>query len=205
MPHVGEPELVGMIWRVPVHTDFPVPESTDILPFRNLAEILIDDGSGEVLNVSSSREREARLTEEIGRVLAEIYNEIPAFDCERCGRCCGPIGATAMELDLIDEHVRRNHIEVPEYIQTVLSTSFIARTTISVRCPYLKDQACMVYSVRPTVCRLFGTVTTHMPCVTGGRVLEPITHVAAFHLLRKVEVLSTLWSLMKKHEWAVES
>ncbi len=204
MPHAGDPELVGMIWRVPIHADFLVPESADILPFRNLGEILIDAGSGEVINASSSKEREARMAEELGRVLGEIQNGMRAVDCKRCGKCCGPIGATAMELDIIDEHVRRNHIIVPGYSQTTISPSFIARTTTGVRCPYLKDHECMVYSVRPTICRLFGTVTTHMHCVAGGEVPEPITHKEAFAILRKVEVLSTLWAMMRDHEWEVD-
>ncbi|OEU74061.1 MAG: hypothetical protein BA864_06945 [Desulfuromonadales bacterium C00003093] len=205
MPHAGDPELVGMIWRVPIHADFPVPTSTDILPFRNLGEILIDDGSGEVVNTPTSEEREGRMAEEIGRVLGETQNEILAFECERCGRCCGPLGATAMEMDIIDRHVQLNSIVVSEYCQTTLSNSFIARATDSVWCPYLQDGECLVYPVRPTICRLFGTVTTHMHCVAGGKVKEPITHEAAFHILRRVEVLSTLWVMMRDHRMEMDA
>lgn len=199
MPHAGDPVLVGMIWRVPIHTDFPVANDPVPLRFRDLGEILIDDKSGEVINASSSKEREARMAEEIGRVLAEIQNEIQVVECERCGRCCGPLGATSMEMHIIDEHVRRNNIEVPAYYQSRLSNSFVARTTDGVWCPYLKDHECLVYPVRPTICRLFGTVSTNMFCAAGGRVREPITQVAAFHILRRVDVLSTLWSMMARH------
>lgn len=199
MPPAGDPELVGKVWRVPIHTDFPVPRCTDVLPFRNLGEIVIDAESGEVVGFPTSRVRESRTAEEIGRVLDEIQNEIQPFECERCGRCCGPLGATAVEIDIIDRHIQRNNIEVPGYSQTTLSNSFIVRTTDDVCCPYLKDHECLVYPVRPTICRLFGTVATHMFCAAGGRVREPITHEAAFHILRKVEVLSTLWSMMCKH------
>ena len=205
MPHAGDPVLVGMIWRVPIHTDFPVPKCTDVLRFRDLGEILVDDGSGEVINTPTSRERESRVAEEIGRLLGEIQNEILPFECGRCGGCCGPLGATSMELDIIDRHVEQNNIEVPEYSQTTLSNSFVARTTGDVRCPYLKDHECLVYPVRPTICRLFGTVSSYMHCAAGGRVQEPITHEAAFHILRKVEVLSTLWSLMQKHGQGVDA
>lgn len=205
MPHAGDPVLVGVIWQVPIHADFPVPKCTEVLPFRNLGEILIDDGSGEVVNMSTSREREIRVAEEIGRVLGEIQNEIQAFECRRCGGCCGPLGATSMELDIIDKHVERNNIVVPGYSQTTLSNSFVARTTDDVRCPYLKDHKCLVYPVRPTICRLFGTVATHMHCAAGGKVQEPITPEAAFRILRKVEVLSTLWSMMVRHGQEVDA
>ena len=184
MPHAGDPELVGMVWRVPIHADFPVPKSTDILPFRNLGEMLIDDRSGEVIHLSSSAEREGRMAEELGRVLGEIQNGIPAFECVRCGACCGPIGATAMEVDIIDEHVRRNNIVVPEYGQTMLSPTLIVRATDRVRCPYLKDHECMVYPVRPTICRLFGIVSTHMICPAVGKVQEPMPHAVMHHILR---------------------
>lgn len=204
MPHAGDPEQIGRVWRVPIHADFPVPQCTEVLPFRNLGEIVIDAESGEVVGFPTSRVREGRMAEEIERVLGEVQNEIPVFECERCGGCCGPLGATSMELDIIDRHVQRNNIVVPGYSQTTLSTSTIVRITDSVRCPYLKDHECLVYPVRPTICQLFGTVSTHMPCVSGETVREPITHEKMFHILRKVEVLSTLWVMLVRHGLEVD-
>lgn len=203
-PHAGDPVLVDATWRVPIHADFPVPKCTDVLRFRNLGEILIDTGSGEVLSTPTFEERESRMVEEIGRVLGETQNDILVSECERCGVCCGPLGATAMEIAIIDKHVRRNNIEVPEYAETIISPSLISRYTSSVQCPYLKDNACMVYPVRPTVCRLFGTVSTHLFCCVGGRVPEPITHEAASHILRRVSVLNTLWVLTCRHRLEVD-
>lgn len=204
MPHAGDPEQIGRVWRVPIHADFPVPQCTEVLPFRNLGEIVIDAESGEVVGFPTSRVREGRMADEVGRVLGEVQNDIPPFECRRCGRCCGPLGATAVEMAIIDVHVSRNNIEVPAYRQTTLSTSFISRDTDDVRCPYLKDHECLVYPVRPTICRLFGTVTTHMHCVAGGKVREPITHEKMFHILRKVEVLSTLWVMLVRHGLEVD-
>lgn len=201
LPYAGDPVMVGMIWRVPIHADFPVPNDPVPLSFRDLGKILIDTRSGEVITAPTSKEREARMAEEIGRVLGNIHNAIPPFKCERCGGCCGPIGATAMEINIIDEHVRRNHIEVPEYIQINLSSSMIARSTNDILCPYLKDRECLVYPVRPTICRLFGTTASRMPCVAGCGVEKPLTTKAAFAILRRVDVLSTLWGVMCKHGW----
>ena len=204
MPHAGDPELVGKVWRVPIHADFPVPRCTDVLPFRNLGEIVIDAESGEVVGFPTSRVRESRTAEEIGRILGEIQNEIQPFECERCGRCCGPLGATAVELDIIDRHVQQNNIEVPGYSQITLSNT-IMRTTDRLQCPYLKDHECLVYPVRPTICRLFGTSTQLIKCASGCKSNEPITHEAAFHILRRVDVLSTLWTMMVRHGLEVDA
>jgi len=206
MPHAGDPVRAGEVWRVPIHLDFPVPGSTDTLPFRDLGEIVIDAGCGEVASFPTIKEREARMAEEIGRVLGEIHNEIQEFECERCGKCCGPLGATAMELNIIDEHVRRHNIEVPEYSQIEFLANTIVRTTENTRCPYLKDNECVVYKVRPTICRLFGTVAAHMNCAaSNGGVKEPITSKAAFSILRRVQTLSSLWVAMCKHGLEVDA
>lgn len=203
MPYSGDPVLTDGCWRVPISLDFPMPHDDDNAPisFRNLGEIEIDAESGEVVRFPSAKEREERTIAEIGRALAEIHQGIPEFKCERCGRCCGPIGATKMEMDMIDEHVRRHDIEVPEYIQdTIFRLDHIVRTTDDLTCPYLKDNECMVYKVRPTICRLFGTVDRAMPCVAGGMIEKPFSLIAAFGILRRVDVLDMLWAATNRPE-----
>lgn len=206
LPHAGDPVLDGEVWRVPIHADFPVPGSTDVLPFRNLGELMIEivsDKVGAVGGYPTTKEREARMAEEIGRVLGEIYQEIPEFECERCGKCCGVLGATAMELHLIDKHVEKHHIEVHEYQQTEISNSKILRTTSNLLCPYLRDPECMVYPVRPTICRLFGIVVEHMTCIAAPATGESITHKEAYSILRRVDVLSALWTAMCRRDQEV--
>lgn len=207
MPHAGDPVLDGEVWRVPIHVDFPVPKSTDVLPFRNLGELVIEivsDKVGAVGGYPTSAEREARMAEEIGRVLGEIHQEIPEFDCARCGKCCGVLGATSMEMHLIDTYVEKQNIEVPEYLQTGISNRMIVRTTEKLLCPYLKDHECMVYPVRPTICRLFGTVTERMICAAGRAATRDIASKEAYDILRRVDVLSALWTAICRHKAAVE-
>jgi len=193
MPHVGDLMQDGLVWRVPINIDIPVCGGTDTLRFRNVGEIMIHDAGESIMNVSTVEERESRMSEEIGRLLAEIRNAIPSSDCARCGACCGPLGATQMEADLIDEYVRRNHIEVPEFAQADLSTSTIMRVVDGGMCPYLQDQECVVYDVRPTICWLFGNVNAFMVCKVVGTHKAAITHKAALCILDKVDALSSLW------------
>lgn len=208
MPHAGDPVLDGKVWRVPIHADFPVPKSTDVLPFRNIGELVIEttgDAVGAVGGYPTSAEREARMAEEIGRVLGEIRNEIPEFECERCGKCCGMLGATSMEMHLIDEHIRRHGIEIQEeFMQTKISNIFVIRTTKKGLCPYLQDSECVVYPVRPTICQLFGNVTGHMICAAGRVATTNLTSTEAFGILRRVDVLDTLWAMMCRHQAVVE-
>lgn len=203
MPHAGDPVSDGEVWRVPIHANFPVPCSTDVLPFRNIGELMIEivNGAGAVRGYPSSKDKEVRMVEEIGRVLGEIHLEISAFECECCGTCCGSLGATGMELNIIDEYIRRHSIEVPEYAESPISGTLIMRVTKDVLCPYLQDHKCLVYAVRPTICRLFGTVTGRMGCEVGKRgVKEPITTTTAFGILRRVGVLAMLWAAICKWE-----
>lgn len=203
MPHAGDPVPDGEVWRVPIHANFPVTGSTDVLPFRNLGELIIEaaNGAGAVRGYPSSKDKEVRMVEEIGRVLGEIHKEISAFECGCCGKCCGTLGATGMEMQIIDEYIRRHSIEVPEYTESTLPDPFIMRTTKDDLCPYLQNHKCMVYLVRPTICRLFGTVTGHMDCEVSKReVKEPITIITAFGILRRVDVLAVLWATICKRE-----
>lgn len=198
LPHAGDPVRDGEVWRVPVHVDFPVPGSTDVLPFRDLGELVIEI-AGDAVTISgypTPKERKERMADELMRVLGEVYQEIPEFECERCGRCCRVLGATAMELHLIDEYVRRHGIEAQEYSQTSLITLFV-RTTENALCPYLKNNECMVYPVRPTGCRLYGTVAVRIDCDAGK---HKITDKAAFSILRRVDVLSALWTVMHRRD-----
>lgn len=204
MIHAGDPVLDGVVWRVPIHVDFPVPGSSEVLPFRNLGEIMIDDGSGLVTNMPTLKERESRMAEELGRVLAGIQNDIPGFECRRCGRCCGPLGATVVEMDILDNHVAENNIVVPEFVQTTLPNNGIMRTALDgVQCPYLGDGECLVYFARPTICRLFGTGPGLIRCPFGGRAKSTISHETAKSILRRVDVLSRLWVAIKKRRQEV--
>ncbi len=88
--------------------------------------------------------------------LDEIYDQIPVFDCKHCHECTGPIVWFKPEEMMIREYLKRNLLE---YI--VWSREEFERHNW--QCPYLKNDRCSIYPVRPIVCRLQGNIT-ELPC-----------------------------------------
>jgi hypothetical protein len=79
-----------------------------------------------------------------------LYPYMPAMpQCNNCGECCGPASATDREVALIREYVVAHHIRTRD-------GDFLA-------CPFLGEGKCLIYEVRPWVCRMFG-VTKQLPC-----------------------------------------
>lgn len=85
-----------------------------------------------------------------------IYN-IPTHNkCTGCGECCGIVPASKSEVDAI-----RNYISV-HGIKPIKHKNLYV-------CPFRDNEAkkCLIYPVRPTVCRLMG-VTKGMKCPNGN-------------------------------------
>lgn len=75
-------------------------------------------------------------------LLKKLYKMIPLSKCaENCSACCGVIPVSSYELE------QMNSVANPFFFQEF-------------RCPYLIDEKCSCYNVRPLMCRLFGTVKT---------------------------------------------
>jgi Fe-S-cluster containining protein len=91
--------------------------------------------------------------------LEEIYSLIPDFDCKNCHKCCGPIVWFKPEEILIREYMLKNNIK---YV--VWSTEEFKKSDM--RCPYIKNDKCVIYPVRPIVCRLQGVVSD-LPCLSN--------------------------------------
>lgn len=88
--------------------------------------------------------------------LYTIYELIPNFDCKCCGQCCGPINWSLIEDILIKGYMKEHDIkyikwDVEQYIKNGLL------------CPYFKNNKCIIYDVRPLICRLQGH-TEKLPC-----------------------------------------
>ena len=68
-------------------------------------------------------------------------------NCTGCGDCCGIIPATAAETETIRRYITDNGIRPIERAD---------KTT----CPFRDDEnkKCLIYPVRPLICRLFGVV-----------------------------------------------
>ena len=85
-----------------------------------------------------------------------IFN-IPAHkNCINCGECCGIIPASITEVNTIRNYIQLNGIKP------------IKQKNKSI-CPFRDNKAkkCLIYPVRPTICRLMG-VTKGMHCPNGN-------------------------------------
>ena len=89
--------------------------------------------------------------QEIQARLDEIYSLIPDFDCKGCGRCCGPINWRVPEGMVIKKYMQEHGIE-----HVVWSPEDYEKHDLD--CPYLRENKCVIYPVRPLVCRLQGHV-----------------------------------------------
>lgn len=88
------------------------------------------------------------------RAMEEIYSEIPSIpSCNgRCASACGPIVMFTGEWKRVKRSMGG---KPPSY------------TPGSLRCPMLSPTGrCMVYTVRPYICRLWGTTST-LACPEG--------------------------------------
>lgn len=87
-------------------------------------------------------------------------SQIPAHtNCRNCGKCCGVIPVTDDELTSI-----RSYLESHPF-----SRRYASQHTGHITCPFRDDKmkCCLIYEVRPVICRLFG-VTEGMQCVFGN-------------------------------------
>jgi len=99
---------------------------------------------------------EKGLVKKIIQRLVEIYVEIPTFECKHCHECDGPIIWFKPEEILIRDYLWKHNLD---YI--VWSTEEFKQHNM--RCPYLQQERCSIYPVRPIVCRLQGTIV-ELPC-----------------------------------------
>lgn len=123
--------------------------------------------------------------------LDELYATLPKVQCQRkCQDYCGPILIPKIEAKRLEEHrgfletiaanepSKRSFLPTPEIIKrefiglkptrklVVLQNIAIG---LDIQCVFLSDfGACVVYGIRPLVCRLWGCVDNeHMRCPFG--------------------------------------
>jgi hypothetical protein len=106
--------------------------------------------------------------------LEELYAEIPQpVGCTgQCWESCGPIGFSVEE----GRRMEAAGVKVPNANEARLD----------LYCPALgKDRCCMVYEVRPVLCRVWG-VSEPMPCPVDGCFAPfPLDAIETQELLRK--------------------
>lgn len=84
-----------------------------------------------------------------------VYNIPEHKNCTNCGRCCGIIPVSSIELKEIRAYVSKHNIK--------------AINIHSMICPFRDDKKkiCVIYPVRPMICRLMGVVEG-MECPNGN-------------------------------------
>ena len=89
--------------------------------------------------------------------MENIYNQIPEFDCKHCHKCCGPIIWFKTEDILINDYLKKHNIENVKWTTDEFQKN-------EMKCPFLKNDRCVIYHVRPLVCRLQGNIAD-LPCL----------------------------------------
>ena len=84
--------------------------------------------------------------------LEKIYSQIQNFKCQQCHQCCGPIIWFEPEELLIKDYLEKHKIKRILWTKEEFELN-------NMRCPYLRNGSCIIYPVRPIVCRLQGNIS----------------------------------------------
>lgn len=99
--------------------------------------------------------------------LDELYAELPKIECKGlCAESCGPVPMGRVEW------------------QRVCRAGGERAAKSDLVCPYLEDERCAVYEVRPMMCRLWGVVD-EMPCLWGCKPERYLTREEGFEFVRR--------------------
>jgi Fe-S-cluster containining protein len=96
------------------------------------------------------------LTKEMREKLYKIYSKIPDFECKHCHECEGPIVWFLPEELLIRDYLKKHNMKYLKWTKEQFERN-------KSKCPYLKNDRCSIYPVRPIVCRLQGNISD-LPC-----------------------------------------
>lgn len=81
--------------------------------------------------------------------------------CSRCGQCCGAIlPVTQQEIDQIKKYIAKNNIK------PVPTLRIFATRTQDMTCPFYEKNKCLVYEVRPRICKDFMCNKTPQECMS---------------------------------------
>lgn len=89
--------------------------------------------------------------------MESLYNHIPDFECKHCHKCCGPIIWFKTEEILMKDYMEKHKIK-----NVKLTTEEFQKNDM--KCPFLKNDRCIIYKARPIVCRLQGNIPD-LPCI----------------------------------------
>ncbi|MFP3870077.1 MAG: YkgJ family cysteine cluster protein [Syntrophobacteria bacterium] len=107
----------------------------------------------------------------------DLYQLIPDFICTPgCHECCRSFGVPS-----------RTRVEDKRIRDFLRKHSMLPGEAHGNTCPYLTEQGCSIYPVRPLICRLYGTSPSY-PCIAGVRPLRLLhedEEAEIFHLYRE--------------------
>lgn len=104
--------------------------------------------------------------------LEALYAELPTIACQgKCAESCGPVPMGRIEW------------------QSVCRAGGERKGGDDLICPYLENERCSVYSVRPFLCRLWGVVEA-MPCPWGCKPERMLTADEGRELLARAAAIS---------------
>jgi len=88
--------------------------------------------------------------------LNKVYKTIPSGKCKACAKCCHEsVHAFYIEFLNIYDYVVKN--DMLDMVMDRVENHYFNELIKHQACPFLnKDNSCMIYPVRPYVCRLFG-------------------------------------------------
>lgn len=102
-----------------------------------------------------------------------LYRRLPFLKCKGlCSESCGPVFMSAIEWQRIIERL-----------------GYEPKGDETLRCPMLKGNSCIVYDIRPMICRLWG-MAKPMRCPWACVPAKWITRPAAHGLLAEAERIS---------------
>lgn len=117
--------------------------------------------------------------------LKQIYDRIPEMECiPGCTDCCGPNLWAKAEWQNITNWLKA-HGRRERYAQ-------------GLDCPYIRENKCSIYEVRPIICRLFG-VTEKLACPCGRGPAKMLSDDKARELIHAV------WNMPVAREGKEES
>lgn len=90
--------------------------------------------------------------------LQEIYSLIPEFECKHCHKCCKNIIWFQPEEIQINNYLIKNKV-------------ILLNKKDNSECRFLQNDRCIIYPVRPLVCRLQG-VANDLPCKYNKKLLS---------------------------------
>ncbi len=95
--------------------------------------------------------------------LKKIWSKIPEIDCKKeCGALCKVNHAFAFDIDnlVLEDQLGNNFVKMPD-IHDVLENGIehkFHKNSSCCNCPYFSNGLCSIYEIRPTICRLYGTM-----------------------------------------------